>query len=78
MIYKFSDLRDKEVIHITNGERVGFINDAEVDFETGKIISVSVPGGYKALGLFGKEQDRVIKWENIKKIGSDLIIISTS
>ena len=75
MVVKFSDLKSKEIIHILNGDRVGFISDFEIDFETGKVLSVTVPGSYKALGLLGKEPDKIIKWESIKKIGDDLIII---
>ena len=77
MIIKFTELRSKEVIHINNGDRVGFISDIDIDFETGKVISISVPGPYKALGLLGKEPDTIIKWENIKKIGDDLVIIDS-
>ena len=77
LIVKFSELRSKEVIHINNGDRVGFISDVDIDFETGKVISISVPGPYKALGLLGKEPDTIIKWENIKKIGDDLVIIDS-
>ena len=75
MIYKFSDLKMKEVIHITDGERIGFVSDIEVDFDSGKIISLIVPGAYRGLGFFGKEEDVVINWQSIKKIGDDLIII---
>ena len=77
MIVKYSELRSKEIIHINNGDRVGFISDIDIDFESGKVISISVPGPYKALGLLGKEPDTIIKWENIKKIGYDLIIIDS-
>ncbi len=75
MVIKFSDIKSKEVIHILNGDRVGFISDFEIDFETGKVISITIPGSYKALGLLGKEDDKIISWESIKKIGDDLIII---
>ncbi len=75
MIYKFSELRLKEVIHIADGERLGFVSDIEVDSATGKIVSISVPGAYKAFGLLGKESDKSIKWENIIKIGDDLVMI---
>ena len=77
MIVKFSELRSKEIIHINNGVRVGFISDIDIDFETGKVISISVPGPYKSLGLLGIEPDTIIKWENIKKIGDDLVIIDS-
>lgn len=75
MIYKFSELRTKEVIHIVDGERLGFVSDIEIDDTTGKVISISVPGAYKAFGILGKEPDRVVKWENIIKIGDDLVMI---
>lgn len=75
MFCKFSELRSKEVIHTADGERFGFVSDVEIDTDTGKVISISVPGAYRALGLLGKEPDKVIKWENIRKIGNDLIMI---
>lgn len=75
MSFKFSDLRAKEVIKINDGERMGFVSDIEIDLETGKIIAINVPGSYKMLGILGKEPDKAIKWENIKKIGDDLIMV---
>ena len=68
MTYLFSDLRTKEVIHVGDGERLGFVSDVEIDTVTGRIVSISVPGAYKA-------PDRRIPWENIKKIGDDLVIV---
>ena len=75
MIYKFSELKSKEVIHIDNGERLGFVSDVEIDIENGNIVSISVPGAYRMLGLLGKEPDYTIRWDRIKKIGDDLIMI---
>ena len=75
MTRKFSELKQKEVIHTGDGERLGFVSDIEVDEITGRVISISVPGTYKILGLFGKEPDKVIPWEQIKKIGDDLIMV---
>lgn len=75
MTYLFSDLRTKEVIHVGDGERLGFVSDIEFDAVSGRIVSISVPGAYKVLGMFGKEPDKKIPWENIKKIGDDLIIV---
>ncbi len=74
---KFTELRTKEIIHIADGERLGFVSDIEIDTETGKIVSLSAAGAYKAFGLLGKEQDKVIPWEQIRKIGEDLVIIDT-
>ncbi len=75
MTYNFSELRTKEVIHIGDGERLGFVSDIEIDAVTGRVISISVPGTYKFFGLLGKESDRRIPWENLKKIGDDLVIV---
>lgn len=75
MQYTFSELRAKEVIHVGDGERLGFVSDVEIDSVTGRVISIRVPGGYRAFGLLGKLPERVIPWENIKKIGDDLIIV---
>lgn len=75
VVYKFSELKAKEVIHIDDGERLGFVSDMEVDMDTGKITSICVPGAYRAFGILGKEPDINIKWDRIKKIGDDLIMI---
>lgn len=75
MTYTFSELKNKEVIHVGDGERLGFVSDIEIDTVTGRVLSISVPGNYRILGLIGKEPDRRIPWEHIKKIGDDLVIV---
>lgn len=75
MTYTFSGLRTKEVIHVGDGERLGFVSDIEIDAVTGRVVSISVPGTYRILGILGKEPDRRIPWENIKRIGDDLVIV---
>ncbi len=75
MIYTFGELKEKEVIHVGDGERLGFVSDLELDAVTGRVLAIRVPGRYRAFGLFGKEPEKSIPWENIKKIGDDLIIV---
>lgn len=70
-----NELRAKEVINVTDGARLGYVSDVEIDLENGKIISVIVPGAYRLMGFLGREEDLEIKWENIKKIGDDVIIV---
>lgn len=72
---KFSDMRSKEVICAQNGERLGFVSDMVFDSNTGIISAIVVPGAYRFMGVFGKEDDTVIKWDRITAIGDDLIII---
>ena len=77
MTYTFNDLRTKEVIHVGNGERMGFVSDMEIDSVTGRVLSIRVPGAYRAFGLLGREPERVIPWENIKRIGDDLVMVES-
>lgn len=71
------DFREKEVINLADGARLGYIFDVELDVETGKVISLIIPGQGKVLGLFGKESEYSIPWEAIKKIGDDIVLINT-
>lgn len=77
MISKLIDLRDKEVINLKDGYRMGYVNDIEFDTVTGSIISIVVYGKSKAFGLLGREDDLIIKWEDIEIIGDDTILVCT-
>lgn len=70
-----SDLKMKEVINIIDGKRLGAITDIEIDVESGKLTAIVVPGNGKFLGLFGRNEDVVIPWEKINKIGFDVILV---
>lgn len=72
---KISDLRMREVINVMNGKRLGLIKDIEIDLEAGRIKSVVLPGNGKVLGLFGKNDDVVVPWQKIKKLGMDVILV---
>lgn len=67
------DLRCKEVISISDGSRLGYVNDVEIDTCTGRIAAIIVPGHGK---LFGKREDYIIPWEAIRRIGDDIILTS--
>ncbi len=77
-VIKTSDLKVKEVINIIDGKRLGGITDIEIDVETGKLIAIVVPGNSKFLGLFGRNDDVVIPWEKINKIGFDVILVESA
>ena len=70
-------LKTKEVINISDGARLGYVSDVEIDLQDGRLTAIIVPGAYRMMGFLGKEDDVIIKWENIKKIGDDIIIIDT-
>ena len=73
---KLSDIRDKEVINIFNGQRMGYISDFEIDLEKGSIIGFIIPGEGKVMSIFTKANDILIHWNKIIKIGSDIILVN--
>lgn len=77
MANRSADFRQKEVISITEGKRLGYISDVEIDFENGVIQSVIIPGPSRFFGLFGAAEDIHIPWGDIYKIGEDLILVKT-
>lgn len=77
MLTKTSELREREVVNILDGKRLGLASDLEIEAETGRIKAIIVPGPGKFLWLFGKNEEFVIPWERIKKIGVDVILVDT-
>ncbi len=73
-MYRAGELRQKEVINITDASRLGFVSDVEVSLEAGAIESVIVPGKARLFN-FGSGGDLVIPWEKIKRIGEDVILV---
>ncbi len=75
MIGCFSELRYKEVIDIHSGCRLGYVCDAELDHAEGRILSLITPGRSRLFGLLGREDDYVLPWSCIARIGGDIILI---
>ena len=71
----FTSLRDKDVINICDGKRLGFVNDVEIDVCDGRICAISVLFDCRLLG-FGKCEEIVIPWEKIKCFGKDAVLVS--
>jgi YlmC/YmxH family sporulation protein len=72
---KTSELKQKEVINVNDGRRLGLVSDMEINMETGVLEAIVIPAGGKFLGFFSKENDIVIGWNSIKKIGVDVILV---
>ena len=75
MNMKFSELRCKEVICVSDGRRLGFICDVQVEVPEGCIKAIVVPGPCRVLGVLGRREDFVIPWNCIKRIGPDIILV---
>ncbi len=73
-ICTISELKCKEVINLCDGKRLGFVADAEVDLDCGRIVSLLVPPEGK-LFSFGKCAPVRILWCNVERIGDDVILV---
>ena len=73
-ICTFTDIKNKEVINVCDGCRLGFVCDAEIDLESGRIISLLLPSRGKLLSLSRCDPVRVL-WCDIERIGDDVILV---
>ena len=76
MQYTLYDLRDKSVVNVKDGVNFGRVDDVFIDSESAKIVSLVIYGRKKFFGLLGREPDFLISWDDIKIIGSDVVLIS--
>lgn len=70
---RLSELQSKRIINIVNGSNFGNIIDANVD-ESGKITFLLIDQGKSFLSL-NRESDIKIEWNQIVKIGEDVILV---
>ncbi len=69
-----AELRNKEVINICDGRRLGCVIDVEFNACDGRILSRVAQGDGK-ISLFGKCDGVYIPWCKIQKIGDDIILV---
>lgn len=73
---RLSDLQNKDVVDILSGERMGNVVDAEISNETGNILKIIVYDKRGFIGMLRGKDEVSISWSQIKKIGSDVILVS--
>ncbi len=74
----YNELRRKEVINVCDGARLGLICDLELDACTGQVLSIVLPGRSRCFGLLKSEEELVIPFCKIKKLGEDVILVEIS
>jgi len=72
---RISEIKQKEVINALDGTRLGFVHDLDINTEDGRIEGIILKGTTRLMGLLGRNEDLVIPWELIKRIGEDIIIV---
>lgn len=73
MEISFVELRQKVVVNIVDGKNLGHIIDAIFDDSYGKLLGFVVPGLKR--GIFKSQNDIFIPYQNICKIGMDVILV---
>lgn len=71
------DIREKEVINLTDGTCFGLPGDVVIETETKSVLALVIKGRAKLFGLLGREDDIMISWEKIDTIGTDTILVKT-
>jgi YlmC/YmxH family sporulation protein len=70
-----SEFQTKDVVNVSDGKKMGMIGDFDINVTTGKVQAIIINGQGKMLGFFGKDEEFVIPWRNIVKIGKDVILV---
>jgi len=75
-INTIGELKNKEVINLCDGKRMGFVCDVEIDLDTGCVVAILVPPEGKLFTLGRCAPDRIL-WCDIERIGDDVILVRT-
>lgn len=72
-----TQLREKDVINLCDGTRLGYISEIEFDTCNGQICAVILS---RACGFFGFSKDApiFIPWSRIECIGEDAVLVKIS
>ncbi len=74
---RLEELKYKEVIDMGSGCRYGYPKDVTIDLSTGQVIELVIPGRLRLFGLLGREEDVVIPWSRVRRVGEDIILVGT-
>lgn len=72
---RLSELQNKDVINIIDGKKVGNIIDIDIE-SNGKMNSLIVEKSKFFVSMFSNKNEIEIKWDQIEKIGEDVILIT--
>ena len=73
--YAYFWSKKKEVINICDCKKLGFVGDVEFNPENGCITHLIVPGPGCLCGIFGREKEYIIPFQDVCQIGDDIILV---
>lgn len=70
---RLSDLQTKTIVNVKDGRNIGSIIDANISID-GSIESLIIESQKRMLS-FSRENDMIVRWKEINKIGDDVILV---
>lgn len=53
------------------------MSDVVIDLKCGRVAALVVPVPCRLFGLLGRRDDYVIPWEQVRRVGADIILIES-
>ncbi len=72
---RISELRERDVVNVNDGRRLGMIKDLDLDLDKGLVKAIIIPAAAGVWGKIYRARDYVVPWEKIVKIGVDTILV---
>lgn len=72
---KISEFQLKDVINIADGKKLGNVTDIDINLKTGRIEAIIIEGSGRFFNFLGRDNEIIISWKNILKIGEDVILV---
>ena len=70
------DLQSKDVVNVVDGSKLGRVTNLEIDPLNGKILSITVQTNLRLANFFSGNNNIVIPWNQIVKIGGEVVIVN--
>ncbi len=73
---RLSDLQTKNIVSMDSGKNIGSIIDVKIN-EKGMIEALVIEQNRNMLSFLNREGESLIYWNDIVKIGEDVILVRT-
>lgn len=71
-----SELQTKDVVNLSDGNKIGKIKDIDIDIDTGNIKSINVLTVFKFKSFFTGDTVCTVNWDKVVKFGGEVIIVN--